>query len=151
MDKTSEREINTINLKSIWNVLIVIIAVLLIGALIFFRFASDTNARRMLREGKNVLLAFNMLSVEYYGRGVSIYDSRHRDGMADGVKDRIFEITEVEGDIFITGYDSSKRLVTGFIYERDNYRVTYRMDKSGNEEWEVDYMLPILKYDRESN
>lgn len=124
------------------------IILLFIGAIIFTKFAIDTSARNMFREAKNVQLALEMLSVEYYGRDMSIYDEHNRNGLADGVEERIEALSGEDGDIYITGYNFKKKEVTGFVYERGMYRVNYTKNKDNVQTWKVDLIINVFNYDK---
>lgn len=128
--------------------ILIIIILLIIGAFVFTKFAIDSSARNMFREAKNVQLALDMLSVEYYGRDMSIYDETNRNGLADGVEERIEALSGEDGDIYITAYNFKNREVTGFVYERGLYRVNYIKTKDGKQTWKVDLIINVFKYDK---
>lgn len=147
MQKISNYDTNKIKVSKIWNIIFILMLSLIAGAFLFGYFILSTQARNMLREGKNVLLAFDMISIEYYGQNKEIYNSDKRNGLADGVAERIEAMSGEKGTIFITSYSYSKREVTGFIYERNNFRVSYSQDKEGNSYWDIDYVFNVLSYD----
>lgn len=128
------------------NIILIASMIFIVLLISFSYFVLTTNARNRLREGKNVLLALEMLSIESYGRNSSVYDPTKRNGLAEGVKERLEEISGENGETFITSYNSSRREVTGFTYERDSYRITYKKDSTGAIKWTIDYILPIMHY-----
>lgn len=143
-----DKEIIRIQQNRIRRVIIIVAVTLLIGAIAFAKFAIDSTARNRFREAKNVQLAMNMLSIEYYGKNMSIYDPDRRNGLASGVAERIETLSGEHGDIFVTGYNSKKREVTGFIYERGMFRVTYTKDNDDMMHWNVDLLINVFNYDK---
>lgn len=103
-------------------VLIVLLVLLVFGTpvIIYFRISAD--GRIALREAKNIKLSFQMISIEYYAMGDSIYDNTRASGMGEGVRERIDEILELKGSIKITSYDIGNRvyihngIISGNIY-----------------------------------
>lgn len=138
-----------ININLIKRIIIIIAVIFVIGGMAFAKFAIDSKARNMFREAKNVQLAMDMLSIEYYGKEMTIFDGNKRNGLADGVLERIESLSGEKGDVFVTSYNAKKREVTGFSYERGMYRVTYRKDKDGIQHWDVDLLINVFKYDKE--
>lgn len=128
--------------------ILIIIILLIIGGVVFTKFAIDSSARNMFREAKNVQLALDMLSVEYYGKDMSIYDENNRDGLADGVEERIEALSGEDGDIYVTAYNFKRREVTGFVYERGIYRVIYTKSKDDIQTWKVDLIINVFRYDK---
>lgn len=141
-------EQSTINTGLLKKVIIISSIILIVGGLAFAKFAIDSQARNMFREAKNVQLAMDMLSIEYYGKEMAIFDADKRNGLADGVAERIENLSGEKGEIFVTGYNAKKREVTGFSYERGMYRVTYRKDKEGTQHWDVDLLINVFKYEK---
>lgn len=141
-------ERSKINSELIKKVFIIVLIVLIVGGIVFAKFAIDSKARNMFREAKNVQLAMDMISIEYYGRDMLIYDPNRRNGLADGVADRIESLSGERGEIFVTSYNAKKHEVTGFSYERGMYRVTYRKDKEGMQHWDVDLLINVFKYEK---
>ena len=137
-----------INTELVKKIVIVIAIIFLVGAVAFSKFAIDSKARNMFREAKNVQLAMDMLSIEYYGKDMSIYDGNKRDGLAEGVAERIEALSGEKGEIFVTSYNAKRREITGFVYERGMYRVTYRKDKEGMMHWDVDLLINVFKYEK---
>lgn len=132
------------------NIILIFVIIALLAFIAFKAFKVDTEARQMLREGKNVLLALNMINIEYYSTGQSVYDPDKRNGLSDGVEERISEINGVGGTTMITSYKASTREIRAFIYERDHYRVSYSYDKSGKISWKIDYIYNYASYEAES-
>ena len=129
---------------------LIILFVLFLSVPCFLYFKIQTGSHLALREAKNVKLAFELLSVEYYAEGKSVYSPRHRDGIEDEVKERVLETTENKGNIRILSYDKNRRTVMAFVYETDNYQVTYYMDENKAEHWTVKYLWTVESLDGES-
>lgn len=121
--------------------LFVIVLILSVPAFLYFRI--QTGSHLALREAKNIRLAFELLSVEYYGSGRSVYSPECRDGLTEEVKQRVLETTEKKGNIRILSYDKKTRAVRAFVYETDQYQVTYSIDKDEVVHWDVKYLLPV--------
>ena len=134
-------------LNKIKVIIIVILCVFLIATPIFLYFRITTEGKVAFREAKNIKLAFEMLQIEYYGRGMSVYDASATNGLAAGVQERLEEILEHDCNVSILAYNNKERMVTAFIYTTGNYRVLYRYDAVQGDCYDVDYMIRILKYD----
>ncbi len=135
--------------RKIKTAILIIVCVFLLATPVFLYFRITTEARLAFREAKNVKLAFDMLDVEYYGRGASVFDASALNGMSAGVQQRLDELLEHECDVSILSYSQKNRTVTAFIYTTEHYRVLYRYDAQKGDTWKVDYMIPILEYDGE--
>jgi len=114
--------------------LVLIVTCIIVGPFMTVAYV-NSQARIALREAKNVKLAFEMLTVEYYGLGRVIYKPDSPNGFAAGVQERIDLLMEKE-----------TREVIKFIYENEHYRVIYDVSNQAEENWTVDYILPVLKY-----
>lgn len=147
MDKNVEVNVKRIRITSIFNILLIIVAVLIVAWAIFSYFMFSTNARRTLREAKNVLLAFDMLTVEFHGSDGIIYDPDSSDGMAKGVIQRVRESSGAEGRIILVSFDKKSKKVRCFTYEKDNYRVVYTSDSRGFVKWDVDYIYNVMSFE----
>lgn len=143
-----DQELRKIERRKMRNVILIILCCLILGAAGFAYFAMSVQSRNILRESKNVQIAFQMLSIEYYAQGKSIYTTRSRSGMAAGVEDRIVELSGERGNIMILSYDNKNREVTSFTYERNHYRVTYLKNDEGVARYDVEYLVPVLSYEK---
>lgn len=133
--------------RKIKTAVVVIVCICLIATPVFLYFRITTEARIAFREAKNVKLAFDMMDIEYYGRGSSVYDGSARNGMAVGVQERLDEILEHTCDVSILSYSKQDRAVTAFVYTSEHYRVLYRLDAEKGDTWTVDYIIRISEYD----
>lgn len=141
-----DQEIQKIEFRRIKNIVITIAFILLVAAIAFSYFKISTDGRRAFREAKNVKIAFQLLEVEFYGNRKSVYDPTKLNGMSEGVQDRISELLENDGSVMITAYRKKDRKVTGFIYSIGHYRVTYRYNEEQEDDYLVEYSIPILHY-----
>lgn len=146
-----ESEYRRIARIRIRNVVIAVLAAIVIGVPGFLYFSISTQAHTALREAKNIKLATNMLSVEFYGTGQTLYDPSWPEGMNPSVRDRLLEVTQNRGDLRLLGYDSEKREVTAFVYETGHIKVTYARTGDDNERWVVDYIFRYAEYDSDEN
>lgn len=141
-----DKNIVAIEFRRIRNIFLIIFFILVICAVAFISFKINTETKTALREAKNVKLAFDMLTVEYYGRGKYIYDPTKPGGMAQSVYERICEISDTTPYIRITGYDIKKREVTEFVYENNGYRVMYYEDGDVGERWSIDKIVHLADF-----
>ncbi len=148
--KILEEEYRIIRREKIKNVLIGFLIALLLCIPGFFYFRISTQAHIAFREAKNIKLATTMLSVEFYGTGQQLFDRSSPDGMNDEVRERLLGVTQNRGRIRLLGYDNVQRAVTAFTYESGHIKVTYYMNRDGEESWTVDYVFTLDKYTSES-
>jgi hypothetical protein len=128
-------------------VILVAVILLVVGVPVFLLFRLKTEGRIALREAKNVKIALDMISVEYYGMGLSIYDSDSASGLTSGVRDRIDELVDEEFDVSVTAYDKTTKNVTAFDYINQNYMIRYIYDAEKGDTWKVYYKYLIYDYD----
>lgn len=141
-----DEKLRKIILKKVRIYLTVIVLILLIFGCAFGYFKIYTEGRTAFREAKNIKIALSLLSVEYYGKGYSVYDPTKRDGLTEGVESRLDEVIETGGNTTILAYDYAEREVTSFVYETGNYRVYYKKGKNKTQ-WKVKYCLQIMSYE----
>lgn len=134
-------------IKRAKNVIIILLLLLLLGIPSFAYFRIATDGRFALREAKNVNQAFKMLAIEYYGKSLSIYNPHSPSGLADGIDERLKDVTENRGEIRLLSYDIYTRTVYKFTYETENIRVTYSLREGEVNEWKVDYLWNLWTYD----
>ena len=146
MEGMQEKEFKKIRRNKIRNMIVIFILLLILGAIAFSYFHITTQGRLILREGKNVKLALDMLDVEYYGKQKSVYDSEKRNGLADSIKKRVYDIVNQNGEFEILSYDKKEHIILCMVYEKEHYRVVYQCDEDGNDQWKVDYLITIFDY-----
>lgn len=125
----------------------IILVVVLALVFAFRQFKIYSNARLALREAKNVKLSLEMINTEYYGVGLSIYDDTAEGNIRKGVLSHVERLQGgLNGSIKLTGYDNSKRMITSFEFENEDYIVRYY--RNGEAEiWQVCMIKEILLYD----
>lgn len=128
--------------------LLILLLIGVIGAPVFAYFRIKADARIALREAKNVNIAFRAVITEYYASDSVFYDPSREDGMSQGVAGEIKALADQNGDIRVTSYDTAIRKVTGFEYRTGNYEVIYTYDKKTGDSWKVNYLVPVLQYDK---
>jgi hypothetical protein len=128
-------------------VILAAVVLLIVGVPVFMSFKIKTEGRLALRQAKNVKLAFDMISVEYYGMGISIYDSSSSNGLTKGVRERLDEVVEEDFDVAVSSYDKNNRKITSFDYTNANYMVRYVYDSTKGDTWKVYYKYLIYDYD----
>ena len=149
MEGMQDKEYKKIRRNKIRNMIVIFALLFILGAIGFSYFHITTQGRLILREGKNVKLALDMLVVEYYAKQKSVYDSEKRNGLTEGVTQRVFDIVNQTGEFEILSYDKKERNILCMVYEKDHYRVKYQCDKDGNDQWKVDYLITIFNYANE--
>ena len=149
MEGMQDKEYKKIRRNKIRNMIVIFALLFILGAIGFSYFHITTQGRLILREGKNVKLALDMLDVEYYAKQKSVYDSEKRNGLTEGVTQRVFDIVNQTGEFEILSYDKKERKILCMVYEKDHYRVKYQCDKDGNDQWKVDYLITIFDYANE--
>lgn len=148
----SQDELNRIKQRfRLGTIIRVLVLIVCVSFAAFTYFRITTEARLVYREAKNVRLAFQLISIEYYGTDKEIYDAGSPDGMAAQVADKLGDFLGGEGQVQLTSYSRRNRQVTGFVYTQGKYRVTYSCDKDSNEHWDVDYIINIFKFDGEQD
>lgn len=141
-----EKEKSIFNVKKIFKVFCIIVAVLVIGAVVVFAVKLQIDGRDALREAKNVRLALRSADIEMYAKSMSIYNPQKKNGIEAGVKGKVEQIYAPEGTYAITSYDKSKHELTGMTYRKGHYIVTF-VKTDERIVWDVDYLLNIYRYD----
>ena len=124
--------------------IITVIFAALFFYLMFMYFKITTGGRTAFREAKNVKLALNMIDIEYYSKGKSVYEPGKLHGMSQESLERIQGLLENDGVVDIISYDSKSRTVTCFTYQYGHYKVTYLYDDGDT--WDIDYLVNLYDY-----
>lgn len=132
--------------QRVMTAIIIFLVAFIVGLPSFGYFKIETEGRTALREAKNIKIAFQMLSVEGYGRNQSIYDAQSASGMANGIEDRLKEVIENDGSVYLKKYNKKTHTVEEFVYESGHYRVLYQLKPNKQDDWRVDYYLTIFDY-----
>ncbi len=121
------------------------LVILLIGFLAFAQIRIASDGRLALREAKNIRLAAAAVDIEAYAAGQSIYAPERAEGLAQGVRERMERLVDINGVIRLTGYDKATRKITGFTYRTEEYLVVL-FEEDGEEHWQVYNLHKIMDY-----
>ncbi|MBR7089608.1 MAG: hypothetical protein IKI46_03835 [Lachnospiraceae bacterium] len=130
---------------------IVVAIALIVGGIIIWS-GIGSGARRAMDHAKDVRMALKMVSVEYYGGKVCLYDPSKESGMTDEALARIANLIPLKGEITLTGWDDDKNIPLSFTYREGRYMVEYRDVGTGsgtyemNGDWNVYYSFKVLEY-----
>ena len=142
-----QRDIRKALFRRIMLYIVVIAALVVVAVFVFRQFKIYSNARLKLREAKNIKITLEMLNTEYYAAGMSIYDEKADGNLRKGALAYVEKIQgELKGTVKLTGYNSSKREITGLEYETEEYIVRYYTKDEGDV-WQVCLIKDLLTYD----
>ena len=133
-------------IRRILLIAIVICALILVALFAFNNFKTYSEARLALREAKNIKITLEMADLEFYSLGINIYDETADGNLRQGASEYLHRIQgDIEGTVRLTGYDSSKRKITGLEYELEKYIVRYTCNDDG-ETWQICQIKELLVY-----
>lgn len=142
---TKKIDDSQIHIGRILRAVLIILGVLIIGAAVFFVFATQIRGRQVLRDAKNVYIALSATEIEYYAAGKTIYDPAMPSGVAMGVKSRVKALCDNEGNYELISFDRTRHRVRYLLYTNGRYRVTYYGNGDHNT-WEVTYGLTLFRF-----
>lgn len=145
MDKEREEQSRQ-RIHKLFKIVGIILAALIIGAAVFFVFKLRSDAKEVLREAKNTRMALRSADIEMYGKGKSVFNPSHENGLEDGVKGLVNQLYEPEGEYKITGYDAKAHEITGMTYEKGHFFVTFEL-RGEAIYWDVDYRMNVYHFD----
>lgn len=133
-------------IRRILLIAIVICALIIVALFAFNSFKTYSEARLALREAKNIKITLEMADLEYYSLGLNIYDETADGNLRQGANEYLHRMQgDIEGIVRLTGYDSSKRKITGLEYELEDYIVRYTYNEEG-ETWQICQIKELLVY-----
>ena len=133
-------------LRRILIFVVVICVLIIVATFIFNRFKVYSEARLALRETKNIKITLEIADLEYYSLGLNIYDETADGNIRVNAREYVNRMQgELEGIIRLTGYDSTRRKITGLEYELTDYIVRYTWTEDG-EVWQVCQIKELLNY-----
>ena len=133
-------------LKRIFLYIAIICAFVIVAFFAFNQFKTYSKARLSLREAKNIKMTLEIADLEYYSVGLNIYDETADGNLRQGAKEYLNRMQDdLEGIVRLTGYDSTKRKITGLEYETADYIVRYTSTDDG-ENWQVCQIKELLSY-----
>ncbi|HBZ03464.1 MAG TPA: hypothetical protein DEO83_06610 [Lachnospiraceae bacterium] len=141
-----EQEKSKINIAFLARIILVTVVILIVGLSVFLFVRLRIGAKDALRDAKNVRMSLRSADIEMYAAGKSVYNPGRKNGIEAGAKERAEQIYTPTGDYRITSYDTKKHEITGFMYEVDNFVVTFSKHDEAIS-WDVDYILRVYSYD----
>ncbi len=127
--------------------ILIVIALLLavfLGAAIF---KITTESHQVLREAKNVRVCMRLLSIETFGLGGTIYDPNKKNGLADGMQEKIAELSKEDGEVTLTAWNEEDNLPQQFTYQKGNYIAYYDANGDKYKSWKVYVRLKVLDFE----
>ena len=101
----------------------------------------NIHVRHTLAESKNTELALRLLAYDYYYRDQQIYDPLTPDGLAEGVAERISEMSGAEGTLILGSWDASRQAARSFTYISGKFVVIYNFDEEEQSRWKLCYQF----------
>ncbi len=129
-----------IHLINGWRLTAVILAVLLavgLATLAGLYFVWRSEAHLALRQARNVWTALRMVGVEYYGKGLSMYDDRTASGLKEEAEQQVYDVSECEGNLVVLGTAKDELAPTRLLYREGPYLVYYYLDENDERQWQV--------------
>lgn len=137
-----------INLAAVLRVALIVVGVAIIGCAVFFFFKIRVESKNALREAKNIRMALLTTDIEYYAQEKCVYNPDKKNGLEDGVAEKVDTLMDPEGKYSITSYSYKKHEVTGMTYRKGNYYVLFSKD-GDYITWDVTYLMKIYHFDEE--
>lgn len=135
-----------INKKNIYFYLscVVIMCILVFNITLYYKYHIE--AGHTLRDAKNVQLAMRMLSIEYLGKGVPVYNYGSLHGMDVITETEIKHLSGADGEITLISWNSDENIPNKFYYQTDKFLVIYEYDMVQKElQWEIYRIRPIMR------
>ena len=134
---------------AIWKafkILLVVVLAAFVVLSIYMVWRVRRNADKVLREAKNVRMALSSADVEMYASGKTIYNPHRKNGLEDGVKEKVDLLVESKGTYNVTSYNSTEHELTGMTYREGNYIVYF--SRNGDDiSWNVNMIINVYHYD----
>ena len=107
---SKEENSTRLMIRRIFIYIVVIIICLIIGYFIFKQFRDMSDARMALREAKNIFMSLEMVDMEYYGLGLTIYDEKAAGSIRSGAAEKARRLQgDVKGEIRIGRFTGWKK------------------------------------------
>lgn len=116
---------------------IIIAIVIAITGFVGNYYIQRADSRVALQQGKAVLLAMEVISAECYGENRAFTDSEGDFGFADGIQQKIQDLSGCDGEIYLLGWDAKDRKILKFCYIEGDYVATYELNKNQEVQWDV--------------
>lgn len=98
-------------------------------------------SRHILAESKNTELALRLLAYDYYSRDQQIYNPLSPDGLAEGVAERVREMSGAEGTLILGSWDAGRQAPRNFTYITGKFVVVYNFDEQEESRWKLCYQF----------
>lgn len=115
------------------------VCVLLMSGMFFCRFKIEI--RSLMAESKNTELALRLLAYDYYSRDQQIYNPLSPDGLAEGVAERVREMSGAEGTLILGSWDAGRQAPRNFTYITGKFVVVYNFDEQEESRWKLCYQF----------
>lgn len=121
-----------------------IVVILVICSCVGIYFGSwnfRTQSYHTLTESKNTELALRLLAYDYYSRDQQIYNPLSPDGLAEGVAERVREMSGAEGTLILGSWDAGRQAPRNFTYITGKFVVVYNFDEQEESRWKLCYQF----------
>lgn len=133
-------------LASVIKVILIVLGVLIICMAVFVYFKIRVDSHSALRNAKNVRMSLQAADIEMYAAGKTIFNPSNRNGLEDGVKEKVAALADPKGSYSITSYDPARHELTGMTYRQGNYVVYFT--KNGDDiTWDINLIMNISHYE----
>ncbi len=125
--------------------IIIILIIVVLATVTFFSFSYYLdlhNARTALYQAKTTRLAAWSISIQCYGASGSFSDMSSEDGFADGVSEKIKELSLCEGEPRLVRTKDNGYGIAEMTYSDGDYTVVYKSDGDADS-WQV-YKKSVL-------
>lgn len=133
-------------LASVIKVILIVLGVLIICMTLFVIFKVKIDSHSALRNAKNVRMSLQSADIEMYAAGKTIFNPSNKNGLEDGVAQKVETYADPKGVYSITAYDAKKHELTGMTYRQGNY-VIYFTKKGEDVTWDMNLILNIAHYE----
>lgn len=133
-------------LASVLRVALIVLGALVICMSVFAFFKVKADSHSALRNAKNVRMSLQAADIEMYAAGKTIFNATKKNGLEDGVKQKVEALADPKGLYSITSYDNQKHDLTGMTYRQGNY-VVYFTKNGDSITWDVNFIMNIAHYE----
>lgn len=126
-----------------------ILIVLILGVFIppVIHYGRKQEALAILGQAKNVEITLRMLSLDYYGQGISIFSPQKANGMTDEAEAKVREMAMVDGQVILLEWDSDRMRALNFLYTEGDYTVRFSYDVTEEQSsWDVYRSKKVLEF-----
>ena len=133
-------------LGSVLRIILIVFVVLFVGTCLFLIAKIRIDADSALRNAKNIRMSLRSADIEMYAQGKTIYNPSKKNGLEDGVKEKVEQFAEAKGTYTITSYNMKEHELTGMTYRQGNY-VVYFSKNGENITWDVNFLMNVYHFD----